>query len=210
MTDSDFDTVLERVLTDQAFLAALAADPSTALAGYRLTTGELDLLRAQVSLGAGAPREVEARTSKASMFGLLAPLEHLAGFGHDAPAGSAAAPPGGVTQGFGPAPVQGFAAADATQGVEPADALQHFGPAGAGQHFGTAGARQHFGPADAAQGFGPAPVQGLGPADATQGLDPAPVQGLGPAGGSPALADLPGDAPLPDHHLGHPNRVDPD
>ena len=33
---SDFDDVLERLLTEPAFAAALADDPDLALAGYRL------------------------------------------------------------------------------------------------------------------------------------------------------------------------------
>jgi hypothetical protein len=71
---SDFDTVLERLLTDPAFPAALAANPAGALAGYRLSPDEVDLLRSQVSAGDGGNRAVETRTSKASMMGLLAGL----------------------------------------------------------------------------------------------------------------------------------------
>jgi hypothetical protein len=81
---SDFDTVLERLLTDPAFARALAADPASALAGYRLSPDEADLLRSQVSADAGGDRTVEARTSKASMMGLLGPLSGL-GLGHGHP-----------------------------------------------------------------------------------------------------------------------------
>jgi hypothetical protein len=79
---SDFDDVLERLLSDEGFKAALAADPARALAGYRLTPEELDLLRAQVSTdsGGGAQR-VEQRTSKASLFGLASALEGFGGHG---------------------------------------------------------------------------------------------------------------------------------
>jgi hypothetical protein len=71
---SDFDAVLERLVTDPAFAAALAADPATALAGYRLDAGEAELLRSQVTTGDGGGRTVETRTSKASMAGLLSGL----------------------------------------------------------------------------------------------------------------------------------------
>ena len=63
---SDFDTVLERLLTDPAFPATLAADPATALAGYRLSAEEVGLLRSQVSADAGGDRTVETRTSSTS------------------------------------------------------------------------------------------------------------------------------------------------
>jgi hypothetical protein len=71
---SDFDTVLERLLFDGPFKAALAADPARALAGYALTPDERELLHAQVSTDSGGERTVEQRTSKASMFGLLSSL----------------------------------------------------------------------------------------------------------------------------------------
>ena len=34
---SDFDTVLERLVTDPSFKSALAADPTGTLAGYQLS-----------------------------------------------------------------------------------------------------------------------------------------------------------------------------
>jgi hypothetical protein len=78
---SDFDTVLERLVTDPGFARALAADPNTALAGYRLDADEVALLRSQVSAGDGGDRTVEERTSKASMMGLLGSLGGI-GIGH--------------------------------------------------------------------------------------------------------------------------------
>jgi hypothetical protein len=66
-----FDDVLERLLTDVAFKAALARDPEAALAGYRLAPDERELLRAQVSTATGADRRVEPRITKAGLFGLL-------------------------------------------------------------------------------------------------------------------------------------------
>jgi hypothetical protein len=71
---SDFDDVLERLLSDPAFKSRLAADPASALAGYRLTADELDLLQAQVAVDGGGQSRVEQRTSKASMFGLFSSL----------------------------------------------------------------------------------------------------------------------------------------
>lgn len=79
---SDFDTVLERLLTDPGFKAALAADPASALRGYQLSRDELELLYAQVSTDAGGQGPVEERISKASLFGLFGSLMHDSGIGH--------------------------------------------------------------------------------------------------------------------------------
>src|SRR5690349_3919218 len=78
---SDFDEVLERLLVDPAFKVALATDPAAALAGYRLSADELELLGSQLSIGDGEDRTVETRSSKSSIFGLLGPLGGLAGGG---------------------------------------------------------------------------------------------------------------------------------
>ncbi len=74
---SDFDAVLERLVTDPGFTSALAADPVATLAGYDLSDDEVDLLRSQVSAGDGGERTVEIRTSKAGMMGLLTPMSGL-------------------------------------------------------------------------------------------------------------------------------------
>jgi hypothetical protein len=71
---SDFDHALERLIGDPEFRAALAADPERALAGYTLSPDERELLGAQVDGGTGGERQVEQRTSKAGLFGLLTPL----------------------------------------------------------------------------------------------------------------------------------------
>lgn len=72
---TDFDTALERLVTDPGFRAELATDPGRALAGYELTADELGVLRSQVDTATGAGRRlVEQRTSKASLFGLLTPM----------------------------------------------------------------------------------------------------------------------------------------
>jgi hypothetical protein len=99
---SDFDDVLERLLTDQSFAAALTTDPDAALAGYRLDAGEIALLRSQVSGDAGgASAVVEARTTKSSTFGLFSALGDFSAFGSAAGAaahhvGEAVAPTGGT------------------------------------------------------------------------------------------------------------------
>jgi hypothetical protein len=111
---SDFDTVLERLLTDPGFTAALAADPASALRGYRLSEDELELLYAQVSTDTGGgQRQVEQRTSKASLFGLLSPMVG----GHDSGIGHAVGSAGGAHAGF----------AEAGAGN-----TSRFGPAGGG------------------------------------------------------------------------------
>src|SRR5258705_536711 len=86
---SEFGDVLERLLVDPAFKAVLAADPAAALAGYRLSADELELLGSQLSTGDGDDRTVELRSSKSSMFGLLSPLEGLVAGGGGQPAGEA-------------------------------------------------------------------------------------------------------------------------
>ncbi len=78
---SDFDDVLERLLMEPQFRAALATDPATALAGYRLSAEELRLLQSQLTGDQGATGTVEERTSKASLAGLFGPLLDLAGGG---------------------------------------------------------------------------------------------------------------------------------
>lgn len=96
----NFDDALERLITDPAFAAALAADPDRALAGYTLSPDEAVLLRSQVASGPGdgVQSRVEARTSQSSLFGLF----QMDGFG-DAPSavgGFGAAPTGGAPTGF--------------------------------------------------------------------------------------------------------------
>jgi len=77
---SDFDTALERLLTDPGFAAALAADPTAALAGYQLTAEEQELLRTQMGgAGGGSTAAVETRANQSSAFGLLSPLTGMMG-----------------------------------------------------------------------------------------------------------------------------------
>src|SRR3954454_13663666 len=165
---SDFDAVLERLLTDPSFASALAADPDVALAGYRLDDGETALLRSQVAGDTAADvAKVETRTNKSSTFGLLAPFAAL----------------GGVVDSFGhqladPGPAGGFGSARIDPGGLGA------APAGAwGAGGGAAAAHGVLGDAPAAArsvlGDAPAAHSGLGPAE-HDGLGEAPQQGLGP------------------------------
>ncbi|MGI5145403.1 hypothetical protein ACQEVC_03215 [Plantactinospora sp. CA-294935] len=117
---SDFDDVLERLVTDPAFAAALGADPVNALAGYRLDADELALLQLQLG-GAGGQHGVETRANQSSLFGMFTPLAGLAGAlpgvgeigtAGPGPAGSSGAAGSGLTQGFG-------AAANPGPGVPP-------------------------------------------------------------------------------------------
>src|SRR6266436_5388421 len=71
---SDFDTVVERLVNDPTFQAALAEDPTRALAGYRLEPQERELRGAQLVGGSGDDRTVELRTSKSGVVGLLGPV----------------------------------------------------------------------------------------------------------------------------------------
>jgi hypothetical protein len=71
--------VLERLLGDAGFQAALARDPAAALRGYHLSEDERDLLRAQVVTGAGGQGAVETRTSKSGLVGLFAPIAGAVG-----------------------------------------------------------------------------------------------------------------------------------
>jgi hypothetical protein len=87
---SDFDEVLERLVTDPVFQVALRADPEEALRGYRLEPEERELLDAQLDLGSGADHLVEDRISKSGLFGLVGPV--VSGLG----LGAAAGPPAGT------------------------------------------------------------------------------------------------------------------
>jgi hypothetical protein len=84
---SDFDAALERLVSDPTFRTALANDPTAALAGYRLTPDEQDLLHSSIDSGVGGDRSVEQRTSKASMFGLLSSLASMGGLGESTQGG---------------------------------------------------------------------------------------------------------------------------
>jgi hypothetical protein len=136
---SDLEAVMERLLTDPSFQAALKADPERALVGYRLDPGDRELLGVEVVSGAGEDRTVEIRTSKSGVVGLLGPV--AAAFGVAA---------GGSSQTFGTAP----------------SGSQSFGGPGGTQSLGTApeggalAGSQSFGGPSGSESFGNAPARG--------------------------------------------------
>jgi hypothetical protein len=159
---SDFDAVLERLLSDPSFAAALAADPGAALSGYRLDADEVELLRSQVSADSGGGRAaVETRTNKSSTFGLFSAVADI---GHSL---SAAGP--GPAAGAG----AGAAAQHAADAIGTHGAAQGFGDApGAG---GSGGGGDQAWPPPAHTGFGAAP-------DASSGFGAARTTGIEDAG----------------------------
>jgi hypothetical protein len=216
---SDFDEVLERLLTDPSFQAQLAADPAGALVGYVLDGEEADLLRQQVSTDAGAQAAaVEDRVTKSSTFGLFS------SFGIGEVAESVGR--GMAQQGFGSAPADGpaslgewseFGSATGTAqaGADHA-ATQGLGsaPDAWGAGGGDISARSGFGSApelSAEQGFGSAPgsaggrdLDGL---PAVSGLGDAPRSGLGESGTAHGGLGEPEQLAPP---KGYHNRVDAD
>jgi hypothetical protein len=139
---SDFDAVLERLVTDPGFAAALAADSSSALAGYRLDADEQALLCRQVSCDAGGNSAVEQRATKSSTFGLFAPVAAVAEslvacFGASATAGLGSAPGGwggsmqtGPRAGLGgPVAVDGLGGRSAVEGLGGRPAAEGLGDA---------------------------------------------------------------------------------
>jgi hypothetical protein len=174
---SDFDTVLELLLTDPSFQARLAADPAGTLAGYDLDAEEADLLRQQVSGDQGAQAAVvEDRVTKSATFGLLGSFG-IGGVGDTvggamARQGFAAAPADGPG-GLGDWSRFGIAAGTAAQAAVEQPATEGLGsaPQAWGMGGGDVSARSGFGSAPgpagshgvpAASGFGDAPRTGLG------------------------------------------------
>jgi len=164
---SDFDAVLERLLNEPSFAAALAADPDAALSGYRLDAEEVELLRSQAAPDSGGGlAAVETRTNKSSTFGLFSAFADI---GHSlSGAGSA----GGSAV--------GGAAPHLAGPVAPHGAVQGFGDAPGGGGSGGGSASQAWQPA-AHSGFGSAPHGdgGDGVPSASSGLGDAPRSGLG-------------------------------
>jgi hypothetical protein len=81
---SEFDEVLERLVTDAAFAHELSRDTTKALAGYELSGEDLATLSTQVSFDRGEGALVEERISKSSTFGLLSTMAGgLSGLGGD-------------------------------------------------------------------------------------------------------------------------------
>jgi len=179
---SDFDAVLERLLTDPSFQAQLAADPAGALDGYTLEAGEAELLRQQVSADPGASAaSVEDRVSKSSTFGLFSSFADLGGAADTFGSGMA-------REGFGSAPV------DAGPGSAVKDSLGEWSEFGSAAGSAARGAIHY----PATEGFGSAPdAWGAGGGDLTvrSGLGSAPhLDGAPDLDGLPAVSRL-GDAP---------------
>jgi hypothetical protein len=167
---SDFDAVLERLLSEPSFAAALAADPDAALSGYQLDASEVELLRSQASADSGGGlAAVETRTNKSSTFGLLSAF---AGIGH---ALSAESTRDAV---LGPGAAAGSAVGAAAQHVAdaagPHGAVQGFGDAPGAGGSGGGAAQQPWLPSEHS-GFGPAPDSG----GASSGFGDAPTSGFG-------------------------------
>jgi hypothetical protein len=166
---SDFDVVLERLVADPAFAAALSADPVGTLAGYRLDADELALLQLQLGGDPGGQHGVETRANQSSLFGMFAPLVGLAGalpaVNEIDTTGLGGSPASVEGVGVAAVPVQGLGAAPVPD--------QGFGAA----PVPAAGAGVPTGPVD---GFGAAPGCAAPAAEGGAG---------GPAGGLAGLGD---------------------
>jgi len=135
---SDFDAVLERLLSDPSFKSALAANPDAALSGYRLEAEERDLLGVQISSDPGQERTVELRTNKSGVVGLLGPVASMFGVATggqtlgSAPGGGTfgSAPTATETLGDGDTSTQSFGEVEPTEGIGAAAANpETMGPA---------------------------------------------------------------------------------
>ena len=122
---SDFDDVLERLITDPAFQTALRANPDAALAGYRLQPDERRLLAVQLDGHTGEERTVELRISKSGVMGMVGPVVSAMGL-----AGGPASPSGTGVFGLAPRDEGTF---------DPGTPEQSFGEMPVTQVFGTTG-----------------------------------------------------------------------
>jgi hypothetical protein len=206
---SDFDDVLERLLNDPGFKAALAADPQRALFGYRLDPEERELLGVQFVAGEGGERTVEIRTNKSGVVGLVGPVAAALGVAvSGASNATAGASVGGATptgsQAFGAAPGTSSFGHVAQQGVETfgfhdpsTEGTESLGSVG-GETSGAGSGTQSFG---AASGDGVS--FGNAPAEATEYRTRVDVDGDGswdphtvyerPDGGVDIVADIDND-----------------
>ena len=124
-TMSDIDDVLERLVTDAAFRDALADDPATALAGYSLEEGDLEVLAATLDDDGASEHGVEQRTSKSAILGLIV---GLAGGG----GGSSPKANGAVSASWDQLAVSRYIPGDTPSSGAPADLAEGGGTAGAG------------------------------------------------------------------------------
>ncbi|PRY31467.1 hypothetical protein [Pseudosporangium ferrugineum] len=215
---SDFDAVLERLLTDPAFVASLARDPGAALAGYTLDEAEVGLLHQQVGADAGATlAAVEDRVSKSSTMGLFG---SFGGFGRltedvaaqTGPPMTAAVPADGAA-GIGPDATGSSGLGEWSEfgtaaGIVANAAVEHPAGAGAGDApeawgAGGGGVRAHSGLGSAPGEEGP-DLDGL---SAVSGFGDAPRSGLGDAGEAHSGQGQAEQLPAP---KGYHNRVDAD
>jgi hypothetical protein len=207
---SDFDEVLERLLTDPSFQAQLAADPAGALVGYVLDAEEADLLRQQVGTDAGAHTAVvEDRVTKSSTFGLFS------SFGIGEVAGSVGhglVGQGITNQGFGAAPADGSAGLGEWSefGSATGTATEGFGSAPEAWGTGGMSAQSGLGSApefSAGSGFGAAPGPDIDGLPGVSALGDAPRSGLGDPGAAHSGLGEPEQLAPP---KGYHNRVDAD
>ncbi|MFI5896298.1 hypothetical protein ACIA5D_39980 [Actinoplanes sp. NPDC051513] len=179
---SDFDAVLERLLNEPSFAAALAADPDATLSGYRLDADEAELLRSQASPDSGGGlAAVETRTNKSSTFGLFSAFADI---GHTLSTGASTQHVAGAVG--APAAAQGLGDAPGAWGSGGGSAHEQWQPS---EHSGFGSAPVRDGGADqdglppASSGFGDAPENGLGDGDAPDsGFGDAPRSGYGEPG----------------------------
>ncbi len=171
---SDFDKVLERLVSDKAFQAALAANPASALAGYTLDKDERDLLSTQVVTGAGGDRQVESRLTKSGVVGLVGPVAATLGIA---------------------ASGQAIGSAQGSQTVGSAPGSQAVGSSPGGEFLGGAPVGESVGYADVGGGAGGGEAVGeAGPAEVigkswTSSVGRAPVE----ASGYQTYVDVNGD-----------------
>jgi hypothetical protein len=183
---SDFDAVLELLLTDPSFQARLAADPAGALSGFDLDAEESDLLRQQVSADPGAQGAVvEDRVTKSSTFGLFDSFS-IGGVADAVGSGMA-------RQGFGSAPADSMGGPGSVSADSPASLGEwsEFGSAAGTAADATAGypANEGFGSAPDAWGTGGGDLAARSGFGSAPGLDAPDLDGL------PAAESGFGDAP---------------
>lgn len=131
---SDFDDVLERLIADPTFQAALQTNPDAALAGYRLQPDERQLLAAQLDSHTGEERTVEMRVSKSGVMGMVGPVVSAMGLA------ASAAPSGTGVFGLAPQDEGTFGLAPQDQGTfDPGTPDQTFGEMPVTETFGTMG-----------------------------------------------------------------------
>jgi hypothetical protein len=197
---SDFDEVLERLVTEPDFAGALAADPERALAGYRLSADEIELLHSQVGADPMAEHDVEVRANQSSTFGMLSPLVGmfgggLPGIGDQLGSSGLGQAPGGGGAGSAPAEAAGIGSrmpSSTGLGTDGTEGLGGTGDGSAGDTaaVGLTGAGLGGSPGTDSAGMGAAQVDAY--ASDTYGLGPG---GSGP-GGLAGLGDQIGDGLL--------------